>query len=198
MKFDNPLYDRIRVKPDEDRRLRAACPTCDWAGCDGAATHKAPKGRGHERKYWNFCLDHVREYNQSYNYFAGMADDDVAAYQKESLTGHRPTWKIGVRAPRETLRPDLGFDPLGMFGDPVDGAAARKAREETRAVRNAERKALETLGIDQNATKAQVKARFKELVKRHHPDLNGGDRSGEERLRDIIQAHNVLKGAGRA
>ena len=96
MKFDSPLFDRIRVKPDLDRRPRTALPSCNWPGCAHEATHRAPKGRAQEREYWRFCLDHVREYNHSYNFFAGMSDDAVARFQKDAITGHRPTWKMGM------------------------------------------------------------------------------------------------------
>src|SRR6266480_5559507 len=96
MKSDSPLIDRIRVKPDKDRSLRAQCPACEWPNCQEPATHRAPKGRLREREYWRFCLEHVREYNQSYNYFAGMSEDAVARYQKDAVTGHRPTWKMGL------------------------------------------------------------------------------------------------------
>jgi len=75
--------------------------------------------------------------------------------------------------------------------------AERKERTEAaRPVRNAERKALDTLGLDADATKHQVKMRFKELVKRHHPDANGGDRSTEDRLIEVIQSYNYLKSVG--
>src|SRR5262245_17369951 len=95
MKFDSPLFDGIRVKPDQDRRRQVERPTCGWPGCVNAATHRAPKGRGRENEYWQFCLDHVREYNHSYNFFKGMSEDAVARYQKDAITGHRPTWKMG-------------------------------------------------------------------------------------------------------
>ena len=71
--------------------------------------HRAPKGRDREGQYFNFCVDHVREYNKSYNYFTGMGDDDVRSYQKDSLTGHRPTWKMGVNK-QAADGPD-GYDP---------------------------------------------------------------------------------------
>ncbi|MPZ55470.1 MAG: DnaJ domain-containing protein [Rhizobiales bacterium] len=205
MKFDSPHFDRIRVKPDEDRRLRASCPSCDWPGCGEAATHRAPKGRLRENEYWRFCLAHVRDYNQSYNYFAGMSDDAVAQFQKESIIGHRPTWKIGMNGPingkarRGSTGVDAGFsntsDPFDVFGE-LGGRARQdfEARHpEGRVLRNAERKALETLGLERNATAHEVKMRFKTLVKRHHPDANGGDRSTEDKLREIIQAYNYLK-----
>ena len=195
MKIDSPLFDRIRVKPEKDRRTGSAGPKCDWAGCKEKATHRAPKGRNREKEYWRFCLAHVREYNQAYNFFAGMSDAAVMAYQKDSLTGHRPTWKMGTG--KGTVRPDFskfGVDPFELFSEGV--RAEKKARTETRPVRNAERKALDTLGLEAGATKAQVKSRFKQLVKRHHPDANGGDRSTEDRLVEIIQSYNYLKSVG--
>src|SRR5919199_6140142 len=96
MKLNSPFFARIRVKPGQDRRPKSDDPTCQWPGCACAATHRAPKGRLREGQYWRFCLEHVREYNHSYNYFAGMSEDAVAKYQKDAMTGHRPTWKMGV------------------------------------------------------------------------------------------------------
>jgi DnaJ-like protein len=206
MKTDSPLFDRIRVKPDEDRRLRAQCPACEWPGCKAAATHRAPKGRLREREYWRFCLGHVREYNHSYNFFAGMSEDDIARYQKEAIIGHRPTWKMGMNGGKPSTRshsarfhPNLdgADDPLGLFrhfGARADGDHLR--RPETRVIHNAERKALDALGLEAEATTKEIKARFKLLVKRHHPDANGGDRSTEDRLREIIQAYKYLKSVG--
>jgi hypothetical protein len=197
MKFDSPLFDSVRVKPDKDRRRKTDGPECQWAGCKEKATHRAPKGRGRENDHWRFCLDHVRQYNQSYNYFKGMSDAAVTAYQKDALTGHRPTWKMGTG--KGTMRPDFqsvggSADPFGFFSE--GARAEQRERAETRTVRNAERKALDTLGLDIDATAHQVKTRFKELVKRHHPDANGGDRSTEHKLIEIIQAYNYLKSVG--
>jgi hypothetical protein len=208
MKYDSPLFDSIRVKPDQDRRLRAEHPACEWPNCKAAATHRAPKGRLQINEYWRFCLEHVREYNHSYNFFAGMNEDDIARYQKDALIGHRPTWKMGMNGGRPTgrsysarFRPDLdnAADPLGLFRHFGAAAAAdgeRLRRRETRVIRNAERRALDVLGLEPEATTAEIKVRFKALVKRHHPDANGGDRSSEDRLRDIIQAYNYLKSIG--
>src|SRR5262249_61805727 len=146
MMSHSPLYDRIRVKPGEDRRLQAERPCCDWPNCSEPASHRAPKGRNREREYWRFCLEHVREYNQSYNFFAGMSDEAVAKYQKEAVTGHRPTWKMGVG------RRGRAGDPQGDFAgrDPFDilrelggeaGVRSGPPAPEGRVVRNAGRKA---------------------------------------------------------
>ncbi len=205
MSNDSPLFDRIRVKPDQDRRLRAELPGCEWPRCDAPATHRAPKGRLRASEYWRFCLDHVREYNNSYNFFEGMSDDAIAKYQKEDLTGHRPTWKMGSVGGRRSdgkrnSRGSRGSgwaadDPFGLFERVAGGGRARPAAE-GRKVLNAQRRALDVLGLEADAQRADIKARFKVLVKRHHPDANGGDRTSEDRLREIIQAYNYLKSAG--
>ncbi len=212
MGTNSPLFDRIRVKPDEDRRLRAELPGCQWPGCDAPATHRAPKGRLRASEYWRFCLEHVREYNNSYNFFAGMSEDAIAKYQKEAITGHRPTWKMGsiggiggIGGRRAARRGAGDFrasgwaadDPFVLFGE--TGARwsghARRAPE-GRTILNAQRRALGVLGLESDAKRSDIKTKFKVLVKRHHPDANGGDRGSEERLREIIQAYNYLKSAG--
>jgi len=200
MKFDSPLFDGIKVKPSKDRRAKTGGPDCEWSGCKEKATHKAPKGRGREKDYWNYCIAHVRQYNANYNYFVGMKDDEVLAYQKDALTGHRPTWKMGTQK-RGKPDFDAAMDPLGVIRE-LNGRASSASgpdpdhKPKQRIVRNVERKALETLGLEAGVTAAQVKSRFKELAKRHHPDANGGDKSSEDRLVEIIQAYNHLKANG--
>jgi hypothetical protein len=219
MKFDSPIFDRIRVssrgRPNDGRSggslgARGEQPACDWPGCAASATHRAPKGRLREGQYWRFCLEHVREYNHSYNYFAGMSDDAVARYQKEAVTGHRPTWRLGLNgrfagatAGRHAYADFVRVgDPFDLFPDGggragfADGRAGRVRRDD-RLIPNAERRALDLLGLEGGAAAPDIKARFKLLVKRHHPDANGGDRTSEDRLREIIQAYNYLKSAGR-
>ena len=168
MKFDSPLFDRIRVKPTEDRRLRADCPTCDWKGCGNQATHRAHKGRLRENEYWRFCLEHVREYNHSYNYFAGMSEDAVSKYQKDAVTGHRPTWKMGTgnRPGGADFGPQGARDPFNVFREFGGGGAnwrpqSERVEPQVRAVRNAERKALHELGLEEGADRVEIKARFK-------------------------------------
>ena len=171
MKNDSPLFDRIRVKPDKDRRVNPQAPACDWPNCKAPATHRAPKGRLREREYWRFCLHHVRQYNQTYNFFSGMNPEDIAKYQKEAVIGHRPTWKMGMNGGRPTSRsrssrfhPEIGGadDPFGVFrefGGPT-GARRSDRGAEPRTVHNVERKALDALGLDAGASVEDV-GRFK-------------------------------------
>jgi hypothetical protein len=205
MDLNSPLFDRIRTRPRCDDAAAAAGgdPVCGYPGCVLAGPHRAPQGRGREGQYFHFCLDHVRAYNATYNYFKDMTDEAVAAFQKADLYGHRPTWRMGVNgaSPEAGSRLHGAFDdarvqdPLGLFGR--RGFGREPSAPEPR-IGNAARKALDTLGLEPNVDKLTIKARYKELVKRLHPDANGGDRSREDQLRAIINAYNYLRTTGLA
>ncbi len=202
------FFDSIRIKPKKEgakpeTRTRETAVPCEWPDCKNKGTHRAPKGRDNVREYWHFCLDHVREYNHSYNFFSGMNADAVARYQKDALTGHRPTWKMGANTRARKVAGaaadfDGAADPFSMFGE-LNGRGGFRPRPESnpkpeaRKVFNAERKALQVMGLEADATLEVVKAKYKALVKQHHPDANGGDRSTEDRLIEIIKAYNYLK-----
>jgi hypothetical protein len=194
MDLNSPYFDRIRMKPDaEPAEPARKGPTCQHPGCRKLGEHRAPMGRDREGQYFRFCLDHVREYNATYNYFKGMTDADVMAFQREAIVGHRPTWSMGVKRGDKTFRED-GLDPDRFWTD-FGGARARPEAPQPR-LPVATVKAYQTLGFDEPPAQAgAVKARYKELVKRLHPDANGGDRSREDKLREIIQAYNHLKAA---
>lgn len=198
MNLNSPLFNSIRVKAAKKTEpTTTTLVRCEHPGCTQAAEHRAPMGRNREGQFFNFCLQHVREYNQTYNYFKDMTDDDVARFQKDAITGHRPTWSMGVKKGPQGWREDQtgGFsDPFGMFHpDPVRARA--RARPQASRLSIAARKSLAVMGLDESADAQSVRARYKELVKRFHPDANGGDRSREEKLREIIHAYKQLRAA---
>jgi hypothetical protein len=190
MNLNSPFFDRVRIRSEADEPTADPRP-CDHPGCKRMGSHRAPMGRNHEGQYFNFCLAHVQEYNKSYNYFNGMTDSAVAAYQKDALTGHRPTQPMNVNS-KVDPRVREGLNAAEIM------ARLRKARErqaKRRTVGNAARKALDHLGLDENASAEDIRHKFKELVKRFHPDANAGDRSMEDRMRAVIEAYNYLKQA---
>jgi hypothetical protein len=202
MKLDSKYFDRIRISQPEEATA-AGAPVCQWRGCREPGLHKAPMGRGHDGEYFQFCIDHVRQYNKSYNYFEGMTDSEIWAFQKESVTGHRPTWNSRANAfAEDRVRQSRPFghgdafrtaDPYNVFDESgLDGRVSM----ERRPLSSTERRCLRTLGLDEHASAEDIKARYKEMVKLHHPDRHGGDRSSEDKLREVLQAHDFLKKAG--
>jgi len=195
MNLKSRIFDRIRVKPPLEETRRLDQPICQFPGCSQAGDFRAPMGRFREGEYFCFCLDHVREYNGTYNYFNGMSEEAFARFQRDSAVGHRPTWKVGALCGRTGLwsaaeilrRPRTGFSvdettvPRGSCerSQPRWGVAALKA--------------LNQLGLDDSVDMTAIKTRYKDLVKRLHPDANAGDRSNENRLQEIIRAYHYLK-----
>jgi hypothetical protein len=201
MKLDSKYFDCVRVKPDHERDVRQEAPLCQWRGCSAAGLHRAPKGRGREGQYYLLCLDHVRQFNASYNYFEGMSNTEVEAYQKDSVIGHRPTWKVGANSWAHGTHYGMARNGGngGPFRDPHEffpWRPAENAKPPRRSLKPLEIKSLEALNLTATAERHEIKARFKELVKRHHPDANGGDKRSEDKLRETIQAYNYLKQAG--
>ncbi|MEN3148777.1 DnaJ domain-containing protein [Neorhizobium sp. IRAMC:178] len=209
MKLDSKYFDRIRTRKNRQQEAVPEAPTCQWDGCDKPGAHRAPVGRNAEGQFFLFCFEHVREYNKGYNYFSGLSDGEIARYQKEAITGHRPTWTVGVNkaakdAPLHSTARSGAAGATGAqqrFRDPfgfVSSARAAGPRFQTqgRKLKTLEAKAFDTMELAANATAAEIKTRYKELVKKHHPDANGGDRGSEERFRAVIQAYQLLKQAG--
>ncbi len=206
MKLDSKYFDSIRISRGRRGRTEGqatAAPACQWPNCSKRGLHRAPKGRASEGQYFYFCREHVTEYNKSYNYFAGMNDGELADYQKSAATGHRPTWSIGVHGTDRAAWDALNGGKNGA--DPLEILKAMRARaskrpeagpERRRVVVKGAKKHLQALNLDEDATAAEIKIQFKALVKLHHPDHNGGDRSSEERFREVLTAYNYLKQAG--
>lgn len=213
MKLDSKYFDRIRTRRNREQEAAPQAPACQWDGCDKPGVHRAPVGRNAEGQFFLFCFEHVREYNKGYNYFSGLSDGEIARYQKEAITGHRPTWTVGVNkaakdAPLHSTARSGAAGPAGATGsqqrfkDPFGFVSQARAtggsrfQTQGRKLKTLEAKAFDTMELAANATAAEIKTRYKELVKKHHPDANGGDRGSEERFRAVIQAYQLLKQAG--
>ena len=195
MKLDSKYFDGIRIKPAAAKPKGK--PRCEWRGCTKEGGFRAPKGRTHEREFFDFCIDHVREYNKAYNYFSGMPDEDIVAYRDAAATGHRPTWamgSVGSESKDQQSRPKAMRNVFGVFEGLGPDFEPEKVRQ--RPLKNLERRSFTALNLDGKESREEIKARYKLLVKRLHPDANGGDRGSEDKLREIIQAYKHLKAAG--
>ena len=174
-------------KFDAQPKLRA----CDHPGCSESGDYRAPKSRSEPGQYYWFCLTHVRAYNSGWNYFAGLSDAEVERILRHDTVWERPTrplgsWHVHERRLRDRLAREFGGRDNGNGEDERMGGGAVCAHNE-------EDKALAVLNLKRPVDPATVKARYKSLVKRHHPDANGGSREAEEMLKVINRAYAVLK-----
>lgn len=187
-------HDKFHGRIGEDTRA------CEAPGCDDPGEFRAPGERipgfdGPGDYRW-FCLDHVREFNARYDWFAGMTPDEIV-HAQSPLSG----WGNESRA----FSPTAGIDSpprWADFNDPLEAIAGRARvrrparRADGRVVTTAERRALEVLTLPLDADRRALRVRYSELVRRYHPDRNGGDRSHEAQLQAVVEAYQTLKRAG--
>jgi hypothetical protein len=160
---------------------------CQWPGCAGDGLYPAPLCRDNLRAYRWFCLDHIRDYNAAWNYYAGMSEEQIEADIRKDTVWQRPSWPLGADGAGERTA-SFGFgDPFGLFGEADD--AVRPSRP-----LSAEEEALVILDLRPPVTVAIVKARYKALVKQCHPDATGGDKAAEERFKRISAAYHTVIG----
>jgi DnaJ-domain-containing protein 1 len=195
MNLNSKYFDMIRMSRRREPIAEANRRVCDWPDCDQTAAYPAPAGPRQSQQR-HFCFEHVRQYNQSYDFFEGLSDEDIEAYRRGATTGHRPTWSMGARR----AIPDAGgwriSDPLEIMGHAGPVAGELRRRADGTHVTSGQRRALQVLDLEDTASAKDVKQRFKQLVKKYHPDTNGGDRRHEARLQKVIKAHDFLKASG--
>ena len=186
-------HDRFHGRHETRGRI------CDMPGCNGLGEFRAPGGQSSgfdgPGDYRWFCLDHIRAFNAGYDYFAGMTPEEIFAAQSP-LHG----WERETRA----FNPTAGIDTpprWADFADPLDAITARARarrpaqRQDGKPVSPEERRALEALGLPLDANRHDLRARYSELVRRYHPDRNGGDRGFEAKLQGVIEAYQLLRKA---
>lgn len=157
-------------------------------GCGAPGDYRAPKSRDSLHEYWWFCLEHVRAYNAAWDFYKGMTPGQIEAQLRADTGWQRPTWPLGRLGAR--LDEDLLRDPLHVLNArrrPGQPAAEPLVPPEIR-------EPLATLGLGWPLTMIELKSRYKELAKQHHPDANGGDRAAEERLKTINLAYAAVRG----
>ena len=148
-------------------------------------------------QYRWLCLDHVREFNAGYNYFEGMNADQIMAAQSPTAG-----WETESRTFRAAGSADLP-PRWADFKDPMDALGARFRQRMDEARREAadprftreEHRALQLMGLATDADRAALRRRYSELVRKYHPDRNGGDRSHEVRLGEVVAAYQLLRKA---
>ena len=186
----------IRIKPERRVRPETEARRCSVANCAEPAAFRVPKSRENLSDYLWCCLEHARAHNESWDFFKGMDDAAIERFRDDAILGHRPTWPLGKRAAGTPNPFGVGGvrDSHGTFGGDADDEP--RIRRPERTLTRLQIQALDTLRLPHGATLIEIKARYKELVKRFHPDANGGDRGAEERLKQVIKAYGVLRASG--
>ena len=179
------MYRQLEAEFDSAEAAPQAL-VCDHAGCRADGLYRAPKARDRLNEYYWFCLDHVRDYNRAWNYYAGMNPEQIEAEIRCNTVWDRPTWPLGRwGATKRIFGAEFIPEDIDPFGERrAPAPAAPKSKHD---------QALAELDLAPGSTIEEIKRRYKTLAKLLHPDANGGDNSAEERLKSINLAYSTLK-----
>jgi curved DNA-binding protein CbpA len=187
---------RVAIDPIQVAEPAPPARLCDHPGCASGGEFRAPRSRIELDHYFWFCIDHVRSYNSAWNYYAGMNEAEIEAEIRRDTTWQRPTWKLGMRhgpAYEARIRDPFGFYNGGTGEKSGEHRRAGSASDAVSRAASARDQALAVFDLDPPFTQMSLKARYKVLVKLHHPDAHGGDKAAEEKLKIINQAYTTLK-----
>ena len=193
--FDMSVSSAKKKNPRGRRGMSGASETstrvCDHEGCQQQGQFRAPKAPDVLDDYFWFCQQHVREYNLKWNFFDGKTEAELNAQMSKDKVWERQTKPTGDPEQRAWAR--LGIeDPhqvLGANGTRNPG----RAGSNTRRLPPTEKRAVEILDVSVDATKQELRKAYKALIKVLHPDMNGGDRSQEEQLQQVVWAWDQVK-----
>lgn len=197
MTSDSKIFVSLRSTRSKPSLVREKNgPRRQWDGCDRDGSHRAPVGADAEGLYLLFCEGHVREYIKGYNFAPKLSDPLIARYQREAATGRRRTWGTLLQEVTEIPLPSMTRSGTAKTLNARKNAArsqAGRAASQLRKLKVLEARAFETLGLPWEATSAEIRTRYKQRLKMHHPDVNSGDRASEESLQATIEAYKILK-----
>ena len=202
MSNSDPFGFDISAASDKKRRAKGrrgmsgafetSTRRCDKEGCNQPGQYRAPKNPRNLDDYFWFCKDHVREYNQNWNYFQGQSEEEFQAFLDNATVWERPTKPFGRGVQEQAWARHGISDPMEILGANGTDPAVRAAHAR-RKLPPTERRALEILEAQDSATKTEIRKQYKSLVKILHPDMNGGDRSDEDRLAEVVWAWDQIK-----
>lgn len=183
------VYSPRWVEPEE-----TVTRHCEMPGCSCAGEYKAPKSRysNEAKDYRWLCLEHVKKYNEQWNYFSGMTDPEMEDFWREAQTGHRPTWKRGSQ--EKYTRDNLNDTVYRTFADYLSGRETSNRTQRLVPIDRLTQTSLAVLNLEWPVTEQDVKSRYKTLVKQYHPDVNASE-TAEDYFKKVTEAYQQLKAA---
>lgn len=173
--------------------IETSTKVCEHPGCEERGQYRAPRSPDHLDEFLWFCKTHVREYNLKWNFFNGATEDEINAQIDRDRVWERDTKPFAKASDEERAWARLGVDdPHQVLGENATRNPG-KSITGTRKLPPTERRALEILEARDHWTRAEVRKAYKSLIKVLHPDMNGGDRSQEEQLQQVVWAWEQLK-----
>ena len=165
---------------------------CDSPKCNEKGEYRAPKSRVMLNEYFYFCLDHIKEYNKSWDFYKGMSVEQIENSMRNDTFWDRPSW------PLKNSFKNI-FDEFNEYVEDFvkndddkmnDAYFKNKLLDENLTIEEA--KALKELDLKMPISLEKIKKNYKKLVKIFHPDVNGNNKDAEEKFKQINESYKLL------
>lgn len=172
---------------------------CEFGQCHHAGEYPAPRDKQNLRNYRWFCLEHIREYNQNWDYYAGLSPDQMENVRRFETVWERPSWPFGNSSRKtqgafQTAWHDF-METFGIFEETDQGSNYKSKHRPMNYQQHETLRAMATLGLQPPMGFDAIKMHYKKLVKLYHPDANGGNQESEEKFKTINEAFQTIKKA---
>ena len=165
---------------------------CDSKKCSKKGEYKAPKSRVMLNDYYFFCLDHIKEYNKSWDFYKGMSVDQIEKSMRSDTIWDRPSWPL--KGKYNNIFNDIN-EYIDEFGKIENGKINKfyfnnKLIDEKLTAEDL--KSIKVLELSTPLSLEKVKKNYKKLVKIFHPDINGNNKKAEEKFKKINESYKLL------
>jgi len=165
---------------------------CDADKCQEKGEYKAPKSRILLNEYFFFCLNHIKEYNKSWDFYKGMTVDQIEKSMRNDTVWDRPSWPLKGKY-------KIDFDEFNEYAEEYLNNEPNKTHQNyfknklsNENLTSDEAKAVKTLELKIPLSLEKIKKNYKKLVKIFHPDVNGNNKKAEEKFKQINESYKLL------
>ena len=184
---------KIDVKKNSLSWEKTYIRECDKKECKQKGEFKAPKSRKNLNEYYFFCLDHVKEYNKSWDFYRGLTVNQIESSLREDTIWNRPSWPLKGN-PYKVIEQinNLYDDKINELNLDNNKRNYFQNKIFNERFTTEENKALSILNVKLPITLEKIKKNYKKLVKIFHPDVNGNNKNAEEKFKEINKSYKII------
>ena len=184
---------KIDIKTNHLSWEKNTFKACDKKNCTEKGEFRAPKSRIMLNEYYFFCLDHIKEYNKSWDFYKGLSVNQIETSMREDIIWNRPSWPLKGNPHKVIEQINIFFnEELNELNNGKGDNTHFKSKVINEKLTIEENNSLSILDVRLPLTMDKIKKNYKKLVKIFHPDVNGNNKKAEEKFKEINEAYKTL------
>ena len=188
----------FKVKPDITKKKlswenKNTIKICDNENCSEIGKYKAPKSRSNLKNYYYFCLNHIKKYNKSWDFYKGLSADEMELSIRKDTIWDRPSWPL-MGNPNNILKQIKSFinNDYSLYEKEQDFQNILKNKIIYHNFTSEEQKSMVILDLKTPINVEKIKKAYKKLVKKFHPDVNKENKNAEKIFKEVNYAYKIL------